>query len=152
MSINEYNKVRDRTERVLELAHETPDPEIKSSLAVLACVLTSGMIEASCRHYLGLFTERRSNPAISAFVIGQLRYFSNPKTNELIDLLRTFDSDRGLRVAAIIDDQARTAIDSVVGRRHQIAHGEYAGLGLSTMTSWHSAIVPVIRAIEQHFS
>ena len=145
MSSNELQRLRERVNRVIELAGKVEEPEAKSDLACFACVLTSAMIEVACRHYVGRYVEKRASPAILNYVRRKLYYFQNAKTEEIDDLLRGFTASLADAFSTAIGGEGKDAIDSVVNNKNQLVHGKGAGLGLDTMERY---LKDVLRAID----
>jgi hypothetical protein len=142
---DELQRTRERVNRVIELAREVEPFEAKSDLACFACVLTSGMIEVACRHYLGRYAERRASPEIVNYIQKKLYRFQNPRTEEIDALLRGFTSTIADDFSAAIGNEGKDAIDSVVNNKNQLAHGKGAGLGLDTMERY---LKDVLKAID----
>ena len=141
MSANDYNKMKALVQEVLHNADNSSDPSIKSNLAVLACILTSGMIEAAARHFLSLYAHRRSSPTVHQFVVSKLRRSTNNlKTEDLLVLVGSFDPELRKKIESKLDDEAKDSIDSVVDRRNKLAHGNVSGIGLDTMKRYFASI------------
>lgn len=145
MNDAELRRLRERVNRVIELADKAEEPEIKSNLASLACVLTSAMIEVACRDYVERYVEKRANTEILNYVRTQLYYFQNPKVEYIDKLLRGFSDTIADAFGQAIEGEGKDAIDSVVNNKNQLAHGKGAGLGLDTMRRY---LTQTLRAID----
>lgn len=147
MSVSELRAIRSRVERVLEQATKASEPEAKSDLACLACILTCAMVEVACRHYVGRFVERRASQHVQAYVARQLYFFQNPKVEYIEDLLRSFAHGLADRFVDAITEEGNDAVNSVVNNKNQLVHGKGAGLGLDTMVRYHKDVLVVLDSL-----
>lgn len=147
MSTDRLPAIRDRVERVLQQADLAEEPEAKSDLACLACILTSAMIEVACREYVGRYAAKRSAPTVAAYVSNKLYYFQNAKTEDIDGLLRGFAPELADAFATTIGDEGKDAVDSVVGKKNELVHGKGAGIGLDTMKRYHKDVLAAIEVL-----
>ncbi len=140
MNTDRLPAIRDRVQRVFEQADLAEEPEVKSDLACLACILTSAMIEVSCRQFVCRYAERRAGPTVASYITAKLYYFQNAKTEDIDCLLRAFSSDLANTYFSKIGEECRDAIDSVVNKKNEIVHGKGAGIGLDTMKRYYEDV------------
>jgi hypothetical protein len=55
-----------------------------------------------------------------------------------------FDSTWGEDLDSYLIDEKKDAIDSVVGLRHKIAHGEYVGVTISRVRDYYAIVAKVV--------
>ncbi|HPO93219.1 MAG TPA: hypothetical protein PL072_07080 [Phycisphaerales bacterium] len=147
MSTDGLRAIRDRVERVLQQADLAKEPEAKSDLACLACILTSAMIEVACREYVGRYAANRSAPTIAAYVRNKLYFFQNAKSEDIDGLLRGFAPELADEFSAAISDEVKDAVDSVVGKKNELVHGKGVGIGLDTMKRYHKDVLAAIEVL-----
>ena len=87
-------------------------------------IWVSGYLEVTCRNTLLTYTENKSDKAVARFVNKQLERMRNPKTKEILRLVRSFDEDRANELKEFCQGRIKESVDSVVTLRNQIAHGE----------------------------
>jgi hypothetical protein len=129
-----------RIENLLKRADEAGlDDELRSSLSRYACVLTSGYVEEGVRQVLRVWCGTKAHPTIDAYVNRQLQWFYNAKTGKILELLSHFSDTWRQQFDAVLTDEERDAIDSVVNNKNQIAHGKDVGLSSEPMKRYFKA-------------
>lgn len=129
-----------RIENLLKRADEAGlDDELRSSLSRYACVLASGYLEEGVRLVLSSWCGTKAHPTVDAYVNRQLQWFYNAKTNRILDLLSHFSDQWRQEFDAVLTDEERAAIDSVVSLKNRIAHGKDVGLSSEPMKSYFKA-------------
>ncbi len=124
------------------------DSEVKSHWARYLCVLVSGFIEQSVRIILTEYASNKSHVRVSNFVDRQLRDLQNAKCDKLLDWVARFDPTWRTTIEGQMDDRLVSAINSIVGNRHQIAHGHDVGLTYTQVKGYYDAVVEAIELIE----
>jgi hypothetical protein len=66
----------------------------------------------------------------------------------LCQLVGEFSDAWEKNLRQFIDDERRTAINSVMGNRNRIAHGESTSLGFVQLKTWYEKICEVIEFID----
>src|SRR5690349_16045731 len=94
--------------------------ELRSDLARFLCVRTSGFVERAFVELANGFAESKAEPRIVAYVSAKIERTTNLDANKLIVALLAFHQPWGerMRIFFTNDDEAKTALDSVIGRRH----------------------------------
>lgn len=124
--------------------------EVRADLAKYLCVRASGFVERSFVELAARFSDGKAAPAVARFVESRLERTTNLTGAKLVNALTEFDPAWGEQLQAFLDsdEEARCALDSVVGKRHRIAHGYDDGLSLRSMEEWFSAIDRVVAKLE----
>lgn len=121
-----------------------PDLEVRADFARYLCVLVSGYLEQAIRELATEHCRLRAQRTVVDYVMQQLRRFQNPKTEAILTLVSGFDASwRGTAEAFIVDDR-KTAVDSIVNVRHQIAHGENVGATFSQIHGYYQSAQEVV--------
>lgn len=128
------------------------DAELIAHWSRYLCVLVSGFVEASVRTLIADYTSSRSAPEIAHFVGSKLKMFTNAKTNKILDLVAEFGNEYKEELAKALTEEIKDAVDSVVGNRHLIAHGNDVGIGIATMKNYYSSVVKAVEELEKHFA
>ena len=139
--------LKERVGRVIAQADGVKEPEAKTDLACLACILTSAMIEVACRDFVSRYVEARASPTVLAHVRGRLYRFQNAKVEEIDELLRSFSQQIANDFFDRIGDEGRDALDSTVNKKNELVHGKGSGIGLDTMKRYHADVLSAIDAL-----
>ncbi|HET7238138.1 MAG TPA: HEPN domain-containing protein, partial [Terrimicrobiaceae bacterium] len=125
------------------------DPELLADHAKYVCVLVSGFIEKSLSEIVLEHSRRVGAPSLERFVEANTARFTNANTEKVLQLLGSFDPDWRRTFEGILVDRYKDAFDSVVGLRHQIAHGVSVGVTYVRIKDYFQAIKEAIELIQQ---
>jgi hypothetical protein len=149
MAFDKTKYLKQRIDDLFVLADACDSYETKSELASFAAVLTSGLIESSCRRFLLRFTVQRSHTAVARYVESKMYFFQNAKTSQIEELLGFFDPDFARQFNADLTEDELAAVNSVVTNKNHLAHGENPGLGLEVMSRYYRLCLSAIKKIER---
>jgi hypothetical protein len=137
---------RKRIEQLLKNVPTDPSGnlEFQSHWARYTCVVMYGYIEDSVQAILRSYCCVRCSSNVQNFVSGQLEFFQSAKAENILALLNKFDPRWEVSLSGFLDDERRSAINSVVGNRHRIAHGKDVSLTIHQLASWYPKINEVI--------
>lgn len=138
-----------RLDRLFEAARELSDDEMQSHWSRYLCVLVSGFLENSVELCLGEYSRRRSQPAVSNYVDTRLRGFHNPSMGKILELLECFNPDWKTQVEVATRGKLSDSVNSIVGNRHKIAHGESVALSLSSMKAYYGDAKEVVDLLQR---
>jgi hypothetical protein len=141
------HQIESRVEHIFELARLEPDDEIKSHLARYLCILTSGFMEESLKIIIEEFVKVQSSSSVTNFVAESIKHITNLNCEKLVGFISKFDSDYGKDLMKNITDEEKTAIDSVLANRNQIAHGQNVGIGYVSIHRYYQDIKSVIEKV-----
>ena len=141
------HEISSRLDRVFESSKEINDDEIKSHYARYLCVLTSGYIEESVKIIIRIYAKTRGHSNISNYINTSTNTLTNLNSDKLGKVLNSFNSEWRDKFEAILTDEEKDAIDSVVANRHQIAHGQNVGVSYVRVKEWYKNIKKVIEKI-----
>lgn len=108
-----------------------------SWLAQLMIFWAYGYLEASCREAVLEYTSARSSASVVNYVDHQLKYFRNPRTHEIIALVRLFDGGAASKLQNFAQGSVGSSIDSIVATRHSLAHGRDAQVTVHTFRRYY---------------
>lgn len=140
-----------RIARLLERIPGIEDDEFRAESTKYACVLMSGLLEATCRDVMTRFAAKRGSKELVRVAETVVGRFQNPSTGKIVDLLSVFDPDKATAWRLSIDDEQADAIDSIVNNRHQIAHGRQSGLSFGVLLRYYNKAKSAVDLIEQSF-
>lgn len=125
------------------------DPEIQSHWVKYLCILSSGHIENSIRYIYGQYAENKSHENIANYINSNLRKFQNPFTEKIVKLTSAFSKEWGEELNKFITVEMETSINSIVGLRNSIAHGQSVSVTYSSMQRYWENTIKVLEFIEE---
>jgi len=120
------------------------DLEVQSDFARYLCVLVAGYIENAVVELILAHCSRQSSPTVQRYVEKSLDRFTNVHREKLLQLLGSFDAEWRSQLEAFIVDEREAALSSVIGLRHQIAHGGSAGITYVRIKQYYESIQEII--------
>ncbi len=144
MSLVEITRQRQRLDDLFQKAKNLPDLEVQSHWSRYLCVLVSGFLENSVRITYTEYARRRADVSVADFVESRLRQFQNPKMGSILELAGGFSQEWRQRLENDTSGQLAESVNSIVGNRHKIAHGESVGLTLHTLIQYYTDALRVV--------
>ncbi len=138
-----------RVDRAFVLGKAVADDETKAHYARYLCVLTAGLLEEGVRTIIVEYSDGRCSSEIANFVAGQADDFQNPKYGKILSFLDKFGSKWTEALERSVSEQVRDHIDSVVARRHLIAHGREGGLSFGTVSAYYESAKIFLEKLKQ---
>ncbi len=145
----EIHRQKQRLDELFKAANKLTDVEMQSHWSRYLCVLVSGFLENSIELCLSEYTRRAANPAVSNFVSAKLRGFQNPKMGAIVELFGFFNQDWKTQIDSAAQGQLSDSVNSIVGNRHKIAHGESVSLSMGTLTAYYKDAAAVIELLQK---
>lgn len=124
-------------------------PELQADLARYACVLVAGYVEQSVKSIFGEFVRVRASPEVYRYAERRLARVRNPNATDLISLAGDFNPEWRESLNAVLQDERKAALDSVVANRNGIAHGRSVGIGLAQISAHHRYAKKVMKELAQ---
>jgi hypothetical protein len=149
MSLVEITRQRQRLDDLFQKAKSLADLEVQSHWSRYLCVLVSGFLENSVRLTYSEYAHRRADPLVADFVESRLRQFQNPKMGSILDLTGAFSQEWRQRLEDETGGQLGESVNSIVGNRHKIAHGESVGLTLHSLIQYYGDALRVVELLRQ---
>ena len=149
MAYTSLHEITARLDRVFESSKGIDDDEVKSHYARYLCVLTSGYLEESIKIIIRTYVESRTQPTISNYIISSTNSITNLKTEKICGFLNTFNNEWKDKFEAVLTDEEKDAIDSVVANRHQIAHGHNVGVSYIRVKEWYKNVKCAIKKVSE---
>ena len=112
-------------------------------------MLVSGYIEQALRDVYREYasrSDRRVEAVVSSLLSQEIQ---SPKAGNLIQLARRFDKVWGDELEEYLEEERKAAIDGIVDNRHKVAHGEYTGISIQTISQWYESVKDVVAFVEQ---
>jgi hypothetical protein len=122
---------KQRLDEVFKRASAVADMELSADLARYLCVLVSGFLEQAVIEILSEHTRRRSDPSVQKYVGSKLYRFTTANSQNLSDLVGSFDADWHNDLKAFLIGEHKDSVDSVVNIRQAVSHGRYVGVTMA---------------------
>jgi hypothetical protein len=145
----EIHRQKQKIDDLFKVARRFTDLEVQSHWSRYLCVLVSGLLENSVELCLSEYTQRVTNSAVSNFVSSKLRGFQNPKMGLIADIFGSFDPAWKAQLEAATQGQLGDSVNSIVGNRHKIAHGESVSLSLGSLETYYGDAIKVIDLLQK---
>lgn len=149
MSLVEITRQRQRLDDLFRKAKTSAEPEVQSHWSRYLCVLASGFLENSVRITYSEYARKRADPLVADFVQNRLRQFQNPKMGSILELAGSFSRDWRQRLDDATSGRLSESVNSIVGNRRKIAHGESVGLTLHSLRQYYGDALRVIDLLQQ---
>lgn len=121
--------------------------ELRSDFARFLCIRVSGFLEKAIAELLTEHARRNGAPTLLKYVESQVGRSMNLNAAKLKDLVGSFDSDWRLSLETILVGEKKDAVDSIVGLRNRIAHGQDVSVTYSRVWDYYKEIQHVLEAI-----
>jgi hypothetical protein len=136
-----------RLDELFSRVKDVQDLELQSHWCRYLCVLTCGFLENSVEISLSEYSRRRSDDNIGNYVQAKLSGFQNPKMGAILDLFGSFNPEWKVRLDQATQGQLSDSVNSIVGNRHKIAHGDSVSLSLSSLKAYYKDALKVVTII-----
>ena len=113
------------------------DAELQSQIARFLCVLASGLIEQAVISLLDDYVRARSQARVQRYAGYQISRLQNAKFEDILKLVGRFDPAWRTHLESDTSDEVKSAIDSIVNNRNQIAHGKQVNISLGTFSGYY---------------
>ena len=120
------------------------EPELQSDFARYLCVLVSGYIERAIVALVLEHAREKGAPTLQHFVERRTKKFANPNANRIQELLGDFDSSWQEKLWEFLDDEKKSAINSIVSQRNVIVHGGSSGITYYSISEYYQQAQRVI--------
>lgn len=123
--------------------------ELRADFARHLCVLVSGFMDQTIKNFTVEYVSRRSSPTVTNHVSKTITNLTNLKAEKLIGHLLSFDPTWKPALDALIIEERKAAVDSVIALRHGIAHGKPGDVTIARMKSYYDEICKVMDGVRE---
>ena len=132
----------------IQLIETERDDDKRNLLIRLCCIRISGNIERCIEIIFTEYLDRRSHPRIKNFVKKVFNKGTNYKSQKIVNMLGSFDTDWGAQMTSFLDQsERRDRMNSIYNNRVQIAHGHSVSLTTSRLKEFNEVHREVINMI-----
>lgn len=150
------NRQVDYRRRIIDAAFERartisgiPNVEaVQADYARYLCVLVSGFVEKAAAELILEYSQDKAARQIQSFLDSNLRRLTNVDTDRLLKIMGSLDAIWEEKLNQFMDDKRQQALNSIVGLRHDIAHGGGGGISLNQVQQYWETIREIIDYID----
>lgn len=130
-------------------ASSAGDHRLQASLASYLVVLIAGYYEDSVEHLVEVRAGKSGDTDVQNFVRECVhRSFRNPNFEQINELIGHFSGSYKKALAELVNAKARTAINSIVTQKNNLAHGKPVTVTLGDVETYHNSSKPIFEALE----
>lgn len=133
---------------LFKLFQSVQDEELKAYLAKFLCIRASGFIETSLKNLIIDFSQGSSPKPIQKFVLQKLKNVTNLNYDRLASVLNSFNSEWAMQFKETISDEQKSALNSVISNRNNIAHGENDNISYELMKNYYKNIKEIVEQLK----
>lgn len=130
------------------MCQKIEDVEQQAFMAKFLCVRASGFVESSFRHLISEYTDGTSPRQIQSYVNKKTKYVTNLNFEKVLELLSSFDNDWKEKFAHAINDEQKSALNTIVSNRNNIAHGENDSVSYVLMVDYYERVKEVVNLLK----
>jgi hypothetical protein len=123
--------------------------ELQADFARYLCVQVSGFLEQSVRNATTAYASNRADKCVANYVTRSVNRLTNLDSEKIKEHLLKFDQSWEAPLNALLADEVKDAINSVVALRHQIAHGQPADITIGRILGYYNKISRVVVELEK---
>jgi len=133
---------------LVALLKNLKDPaELEAEYARYLCVLACGFLEKAVAEIIvGYASSRTARPVLS-FIESSVRRLGNLDKERLLSVVGSLDAGWRTELDAFIVDEKKEALNSVVGLRHNIAHGGDGRISLGQVQKYWVQIQAIVEKV-----
>jgi hypothetical protein len=131
-----------------------PFHELAPHMAQYLCVRACGFIEFGIKLALTDYARGKSNDECASFIEAQIeRHLPHPKPGILCDFVGGFDAKKRIDLEKFIanNEEAGSALGSLVANRHLIAHGRSSDVTVTRVKVWFESAVVIVDKLRTLF-
>jgi hypothetical protein len=134
---------------LFRLFQSVQDEELKAYLAKFLCVRASGFIETSFKNLVNDYISGTCPKPIERYVSIKVKGITNLNYERLMITLRSLNIDWAAELEAKTTEEQRSALNSVISNRNNIAHGENDSISYELMKGYYKSIKEVVSHLKK---
>lgn len=123
--------------------------ELRADFARHLCVLVSGFIDQTIKIYTVEYVRKRSSETVTNHVSRSIVSLTNLRAERLVSHLLSFDASWKPALDALVADERKAAVDSVVALRNGIAHGKPGDVTIARMNGYYVEVGKVLSGVRE---
>jgi hypothetical protein len=144
VSAAELQSRRAKLLNLIDLAERQTDLVTQARLTEFVCIRVAGFVEQAVRIIYHDHAATRGQAHLAAFVGATLERPGNLNAERLLATVGRFGRPWRDPFQQWLSDEKRSALNSVMGNRNRIAHGDDVSLGIVQMREWTLEVIAII--------
>ena len=147
MRRSEWLDKKARLEQVFNRYEHLPvlPPDIRLHWVKYLVILTSGFVESSIAYIYGDYAQDKATPRLQRYIASRLDSPGNMSWDRLSRLVQSFGTDWIDELNQHPDRlQLKSALDSIISNRNNIAHGENIATTIGQLRSYYDSVVRLL--------
>lgn len=141
-----------KLDSLFTLADTITDDEVKGHFAKYLCIRTSGLVEVFFKTQIEDYATGKSPKPIVSFINHKFRTFTNINTKKINDLFEVFSSEWQQRFNDEMTEEQKSALNSVISNRNNIAHGNADNISLTNAKDYYLKVKEVLGILDSIIS
>lgn len=146
-SLQYFEERKRKLDFLLQEIKALPEGRLKSELARYLCIRISGLIERTVTSFYEEYAQTKGHPHLSHYISRKLN-LQNPSMKKLMDLAGDF-SEAWRNELDALDDEIKSAVDTIVNIRNNATHGEDQSITLSRVENYYKPILKLLKVIQK---
>lgn len=134
---------------LFHLFQSVQDEELQAYLAKFLCVRTSGFIETSFKNLINDYINGTCPKPIQKYVSIKVKGVTNLSYERLLTTMNSLDTEWANSLKARTTEEQRSALNSVISNRNNIAHGENDSISYELMKGYYKSVKEIVGHLKQ---
>ncbi|HEY5286048.1 MAG TPA: HEPN domain-containing protein [Solirubrobacteraceae bacterium] len=149
----EVQRLKDDLDALFVRADDVdPGSEVEADLNRYLCVRISGFLERALASVARVLCEQESFNRGQTFGLSWLGRTPNPRSDEIVKLVRRFDIDWAVELEEYLGEFERySRINALLGIRNDIAHGRNQGMSRSRTWEYYELVSDLVDWLLERF-
>ena len=137
-----------KLDNLFSLTESVDNDEVKSNMSRFLCVRTSGLMETFVKEKVSEYVSGTSPIPIQNYMVSAVKSITNLDSERIEKFLGQFSAKWKEEFISGITEEQKESLNSVIGLRHQIAHGHNDSISFHTMKAHYQNIKKVITVLD----
>lgn len=120
------------------------DELVVSATCQHVCVLMAGALETAIKEILSGHCVRKSAPTVASYSAKRISGFRNADPDKILEMLAQFEPSWSAAIEVFWSGEIKGHIGSIVGNRHNIAHGRPTEVSIARIKEWRGSLQKLI--------
>ncbi len=142
------NSYINKLDNLYKLAEKIDDDEIRGHFAKYLCIRTSGLVEVYFKTQIEDYATGASPKPIVKFLNHKFKNFTNINSTKILNLFELFSSEWVEKFNEETYEEQRSALDSVISNRNNIAHGNSDNISLANAKEYYIKVKEILTILD----
>jgi uncharacterized protein YutE (UPF0331/DUF86 family) len=149
----EITKLRKSLDDVISRADNVVELELRADMARYACLRLTGFLEQALITSATQLVKTQSSGSPQTFALSHLQKSFNPRSEAILKHVERFKTEwRDEFEQLLSEDEGSQHLNSLVGIRNQIAHGQSQGVSIERVKEYRKTVDEVVNFLLDRFA